>query len=752
MFHVEQYNKQVYPHPLSLSFGKRDWGYPKPQTPNPKPQTPTSCFEIINLQLWSIEIPKVKTKKALIMKKILFGMFLLFSPMSAFFNLEKPQKLREQLKKAIDCFRNCKENCIKSQESKNQKHCRKNCKASCEKVFKNTPKFSQRRLLTDLNSLPDNFCLSQKDAILSKKEELIAFAKGPCSPVILTTGLYGSKLTVEINCEVFKRRNPSLFETCGWTHCTKAFFEVWKRVPEKEYELWPPTLSNSYLVLSAFLGNNECFAGLVTPRFDFSKPIEEAAQPMPGIKIRTFGFSRKTKDGSCGRNAHNNSDNVIQYDGFSSFFDMIQALERIGYSSGVSYQAIPYNFFLTYRHNEFSKSFRNSVKWLFENVGKKVVVSSFSFGNLNVLHSLKSFTIDERKMYFHNWISVGAPFLGAPEMTINMVAGDDSYSLIDGLVGFKYKSHLTTITNSLSSYDLSVVDPHQSFADRPWFEAVKKRIAYQNDSEKTTFENSGFPFLPKSSEICKEKKRSNDDDKCIFGLIEESETVVMQIKDKSYRFSDTKSLLEENNPFPRAVQLYEKYFTDKLIDFNPMIPVTLVYMNSLQTIKETRYRESFEESFENNAYPEEYRTIRVPGDGTVPAYSALIPGLKWAYEFDNKSAGGNEEPVKFLELCGVGFRKDTVYDQRNPDSPYQVLKNEYMGVECECNKEKYANHSECRHAVMISEEGFLSKLFDVLNSNSVASQEHISKIEAMNEEEYKRDISDCKHLVSNAFE
>lgn len=61
---------------------------------------------------------------------------------------------------------------------------------------------------------------------MTNKEYLKQFAKGPCSPTVVLPGLMSTKLAVEIDCELFKNENSAVFKACGWTDCSKSFYEV----------------------------------------------------------------------------------------------------------------------------------------------------------------------------------------------------------------------------------------------------------------------------------------------------------------------------------------------------------------------------------------------------------------------------------------------------------------------------------------------------------------------------------------------
>ena len=81
--------------------------------------------------------------------------------------------------------------------------------------------------LKSLSEIPNNFCLDGKDgSAMTNKEYLKQFAKGPCSPTVVLPGLMSTKLAVEIDCELFKNENSAVFKACGWTDCSKSFYEV----------------------------------------------------------------------------------------------------------------------------------------------------------------------------------------------------------------------------------------------------------------------------------------------------------------------------------------------------------------------------------------------------------------------------------------------------------------------------------------------------------------------------------------------
>ena len=153
-----------------------------------------------------------------------------------------------------------------------------------------------------ISELENNFCLGGKNSE-SLKENLINFAKGPCSPVMLTPGILSTKLMVEIDCETLKASHPEVFKSCGWTKCEKNYWDIFDKVPLKEYILWISPLT-SPLSIVEWVKSHFCFTGIFAPNYDLSKPNEKILRTKKGLKITPFGFSKETKGkGKCGLDA-----------------------------------------------------------------------------------------------------------------------------------------------------------------------------------------------------------------------------------------------------------------------------------------------------------------------------------------------------------------------------------------------------------------------------------------------------------------
>jgi len=84
-------------------------------------------------------------------------------------------------------------------------------------------------------------------------------------------------------------------------------------------------------------------------------------------------------------------------------------------------------------------------------------------------------------------------------------------------------------------------------------------------------------------------------------------------------------------------------------------------------------------------FSHEFILENAPGDGTVPAWAALLPALKWSWEFNNNKT--NAKGIKLFDVCAIKNQKSGtfgVYDKFIYPDTYEITKTEYVGLKCEC--------------------------------------------------------------------
>lgn len=87
----------------------------------------------------------------------------------------------------------------------------------------------------------------------------------------------GTKLTVEIDCEVLQKENPKIFYDCGWNTCENYLY-IFGKVPKKLYTLWVSNLFDEMTILQ-FGSKNKCLGHMIKLKDEEQK----------GIKVTWYG-------------------------------------------------------------------------------------------------------------------------------------------------------------------------------------------------------------------------------------------------------------------------------------------------------------------------------------------------------------------------------------------------------------------------------------------------------------------------------
>lgn len=131
---------------------------------------------------------------------------------------------------------------------------------------------------------------------------------------------------------------------------------------------------------------------------------------MPGFSVHVFGDTPETKGQSkCGARAieviESTSDNLYKV--------FTKALEDQGYVNGLSLQIIPYDFRICALYNDSPSQVKLSLKMMNKLFSKKSVVMGHSYGNNMILHLLKNMNAQEKEDLIKEYVTLGAPILGA---------------------------------------------------------------------------------------------------------------------------------------------------------------------------------------------------------------------------------------------------------------------------------------------------------------------------------------------------
>ena len=237
-----------------------------------------------------------------------------------------------------------------------------------------------------------------------------------------------------------------------------------------------------------------------------------------------------------------------------------------------------------------------------------------------------------------------------------------------------------------------------------------------------------FPYFPDLVENCEEKKiysatcinsecSSVWDSYCRLNFHNLIDNYILKIQDQGkeieYKVTDEDNYID--------LILKYKFSTNgkDFIKFNfnslnkklntldhPNVPVTIIYSSASKTTTSFNVPVNPKEITDKNEYVELKLGINnvenfSGGDGTVESASALIPGFKWGYLFDNKKHDGDEKPVHLVDYCSnKNFKSSNSFINEKID----FSKNMFFNIECRCSKPLM---EKCSHGCMNTDENVL---------------------------------------------
>ena len=174
---------------------------------------------------------------------------------------------------------------------------------------------------------------------------------------------------------------------------------------------------------------------------------------------------------------------------------------------------------------------------------------------------------------------------------------------------------------------------------------------------------------------------------------------------------------------------------------NLFVQTNILYFNSLST-KSGFFIDSDPRSktLRNDFYRPDGFSYE-PGDGSVITTSSLMPGIKWAYEFNRQPE--NTHPVKFLEICSKYNQRENIFDELDDYKHRNVSKNSYIGVDCTCRGTENSPRSgkSCDHLSLLSD----TRVAEFVLRSAIDKRVGIvgEKFAAMTEEQLQEYVGKC---------
>jgi len=606
-----------------------------------------------------------------------------------------------------------------------------------------------------------NECINGKDpSKLGPKEQLTEFIKGPCLPVVAVPGLLASKFSVKIDCETFQQNNPEIFKACGWSTCTS--WKIWSSMPKEEYTMWISDFMGPISIL--FHNTVKCWGNIIQLNYNSSETdIAKKYVSPKGVEVKVFGHSENSKEKSnCGFGAINNilptPYQTLYSKGFNGIYN---TLVNMGYQPGLNLFATPYDWRKTTKANGVTDAIYQAIRQNYELTGKPTVIMAHSLGNFGALHMLNGLTKEEKEKYVANYVSITNPLAGSPKALKTFIGGDRDY--IYKKFGINFYAQRMLIKGNSGAFDLLPKNIYDSYSNSTWLQEWKIRTDFENKYDVRTPEgrkfweeivNTGkytYKWFPHPLLNCSfgfEQRR----DECGLYMYNWSDVAIAKINDKTFTASENqlKSLFNEYILTTNiSDQMFDDVRSNNIFELrNPEVPVTLIYGSHLSTDMTYEWKYDPRDFTRKDEFAFSNSTFMSQGDQTVPTSSALLPALKWSWEFDNKEKAGipNAKPVKTVEICSIYNNKDDIYDSKSEDIPYSVKSNEYIGLKCDCFVEKNDHPvlgQNCDHSDILNDSKFLSFISQIVNANfKISNTDHLA-ISNLTDQDLKTISQNC---------
>ena len=589
-------------------------------------------------------------------------------------------------------------------------------------------------------------CLNGADpALMTKKEYLIQFSKGPCSPTMILPGITGTKIVAVIkSCQKLQQNYPDIFANCGWKGCSVAPDVTLTDIPNPEYILWFPKFGSPMSLLETDQKYGKCFSKLFIRKIDFTKPIKNSLIENDAFTLRIFGDTPGTKALSdCGNAAISDfSPFSFPILGTTYFTDILAKLKSMGYKSGLTLQSLPYDWSLSIRNNKISERFKNTLLRLNKLSNKKVILMAHSLGNLNIQYQLSLISSCEKEQLIQNWVTLGYPSLGSGEPISDIIAGNPYFPQSTDLSA---ESNISFFGNSYSVFELIMPDYNQLFKNQKWFKHFLRRIRYENGLE--NFSETGFDWLPKLTDKCSPDQYLVGSS-CRLGIVDNVNIPIIEINNKKYYPGETRKVFNEWPTSSESLKRFDYLKINKLYALeNPGVPVISVILRSNPSIQSSTVYEDIFVALGQNRFPNiSYNFMQ--GDGTADVNSLYAAPLKWAYEFDNR-LDRNAKPVKVIDVCSLYNQRPTPYDGQNKNGEAVIKKNEFIGLDCNCIAQ--ANSSNCDHSKMLNDNHLIDFLATTLQTNEIGYTNKFKRLIMGLKNTYLDDIADrCLQLDSES--
>ena len=178
---------------------------------------------------------------------------------------------------------------------------------------------------------------------------------------------------------------------------------------------------------------------------------------------------------------------------------------------------------------------------------------------------------------------------------------------------------------------------------------LNKRLEYEKGN--IPYEGKAVTLFANLNEQCVPKGFLPQSNNCMSGL-HEMDDYLVKIDDETYDLGDYSKLLKKYQIMNKEEEMYH-YHNDphRLRLTNPGVPVMIMYQKSISTTSQLTYDDikSYTDKFQFPPVQKKYNF----GDQSVSSNSILIPGIKWAYDFEHQTANTSFKVIIIIKACQI---------------------------------------------------------------------------------------------------
>lgn len=307
------------------------------------------------------------------------------------------------------------------------------------------------------------------------------FIAGSCSPVIVLSGFFSSKLMLEINdCQAIKENHTNVYKAC--------FIDRKSVCKVGESQIW---LSQNYMTDDGTSCFGELFSLNLQAQNSNSSNEEYQSIPFKGFKVSFYGDTEKSKSKSrCGLSAMEDIVDLPTYLGVKHprvYSDFNRKLEEMGYVPGLNLFGVPYDWRKLVSDQSTVNLLKKTIDLAFNLNHKKVIIISHSLGGIVSYNYLTTLSQEEKDKKIERMITIGTPFTGSLKMIESLIMGSSKFNKKVGFIFDFINFNLTmknqkTLANKIPIfYQLIPNYFYEISKGEAWFKLLNERVRIENE-------------------------------------------------------------------------------------------------------------------------------------------------------------------------------------------------------------------------------------------------------------------------------